>query len=232
MAGQRREEAGKARAGAQAAADITHHGLPHAVVAHEGDAAVGAYGPGGRLADVVQQRAEAQRAQAGELVREGGLEQGGQARIELIQAALELDLALEDLHRVPVDVEMVVLALLHLVELGQLGEHRAHEPEAVGQSQPREHPVGEHQAAQLAEHPLARGPGHARSCLGRQPLGLRIGREAQLGGEAREPQRTKRVALVGLPPQHPQPPVGQVGPAAHRVDQLRRFPPAGPSRSP
>ena len=71
VAGHALEEAAEALARAQAAADVAHHLLAQPVVAHEGHAAVVAHVVRGGLADVVQERAEAQRLAARELVASG-----------------------------------------------------------------------------------------------------------------------------------------------------------------
>ena len=161
------DEAGEALAGAQPAAQLADHLLADGVVAHEGDAAAGEHVARGRLADVVQQRAEAQRLGAGELVAErlgqDPLDARGLLGAEqLRQPLLQLDLPGQHLERVVVDVEVVVVALLDPVEGGQLGQDRLEHAEAVGQLQPGEGAVRDHQPAQLSEHALAGGARHAR----------------------------------------------------------------------
>ena len=194
-----------------------HHLLPQPVVAHEGHAAVLAHVVGGGLADVVQERAEAERLAAGELVGERLVQHLAQLAGGL---ALELDQPLEHLDRVAVDVEVVVVALLHLVQVGELGEHRAQQAEPVGEVEARHGPWREHEPAQLGEDALARCLGHARGRRRGEPLGLRVRREAELGGEARQAQRPQRVVLVRGRPEHAQRAGLEVGAAAERVDQL------------
>ena len=133
VAGHALEEAAEALARPEPAADLAHHLLAKPVVAHEGHAAVLAHVVGGGLADVVQERAEAKRLPAGELVRERLVQHLAQLAARL---ALELDQPLEHLERVPVDVEVVVVALLHVVKVGELGKDRAHEAEPVREREP------------------------------------------------------------------------------------------------
>ncbi len=67
----------------------------------------------------MQERGQAQGLAASELVgqrlRQHGLQARGQRPEELLQAGLELELAGQHLQRVPVHVEVVVPALLHVV---------------------------------------------------------------------------------------------------------------------
>ena len=135
-------------------------------------------------------------------------------------SALELDQPAQHLQRVVVDVEMVVVALLHAVQRRQLGQHRGEQSEPVGQRQAVEHAVGDHQPAQLGEHALAGRLGHARRRGPREPLGLGVGAEAELGAEAGQAQRAQRVALVGARAQHPQGARLDVRLPAVRIDQL------------
>ena len=118
------------------------------------------------------------------------------------------------------------MALLDAVQGGQLGQHGGDQPEPVGQREPLEHAVGDHEPAQLGEDPLRGGVRHGVRCLEREPLGAGVGREAELGGEPREPQRAERVAgvgggLDGVAAEHAQPPRLDVGDPALRVDRPR-----------
>ena len=133
---------------------------------------------------------------------------------------LQLDQPLEHLERVPVHVLVVEVALLDLVEVGQLGQHGPHQAEPVGEREARDGARGEHEPPELREHALAGRLRHARRGGGGEPLGLGVRLEAELGGEAREPEGTQRVVLVGLRPDHAERPRLEVGPAAERVDQL------------
>ena len=65
------------------------------------------------------------------------------------------------------------MALLHLVQVGELRQHRAQQAEPVREVEALHGPRGEHEAAQLREHALARRLGHARGRRGGEPLGLR-----------------------------------------------------------
>ena len=106
---------GQLAAGPQAAAEPADDLGAVAVVADEGDVAV-ALAPGRRLADVVQEGAEAQRRAAGHLVGERLGEQrrrlGGALAGEAVEVVLDLQRLLEHGERVAVDVEVVVGALL------------------------------------------------------------------------------------------------------------------------
>ena len=198
-------------------------------MAHEGHAAVLAHVVGGGLADVVEKRAEAERLAARELVRERLVQHLAQLAGGL---ALELDQPLQHLERVPVDVEVVVVALLHVVEVGELGKHRSHQAEPVRECEPLHRSWSHQEAAQLREHALAGGLAHPGRRLGGEALGLGVRREAELGGEARQAQRAQRVVLVRRRAEHAQRAGLEVGPAAERVDQLAAVAlAAAPSRS-
>ena len=152
MPGHGREEAAEPLARAQAPAHLTHHLLTQPVVPQEGHAPVIAHVVRGRLADVVEQRTEAERLAARELVRQRLVEHLAQVAGGL---RLQLDQPLEHLERVPVDVLVVVVALLDVVEVGELGQDRVEEAEPVGQREARDGARREHQPAQLREHSLA-----------------------------------------------------------------------------
>ena len=101
----------------------------------------GAHAARGGLAHVVEQRAEAQRlaarrARPPAARRAPRAARGASSPNTLLEPALELDLAREHLERVAVDVEVVVAALLHAVEVVQLGQHRAQRGRA-GRPAPR-----------------------------------------------------------------------------------------------
>src|SRR5205814_2684209 len=115
------------------------------VVPDEGHAPVRPHPARRWLADVVEQRGEAQRLPVVELVRERFGERALEARPELRpedggRVALDLEQPAQDLDRVTVDVEVVEVALLYAVEGVELGEHGGDEAEAVGQLEPGEHP--------------------------------------------------------------------------------------------
>ena len=194
---------------------------PSAIVAHEGDPSVRAHRACGRLADVVEERAESERLAAGELVRERLVEHGAHAGLG--HRRRSLDQVPQDLERVVVDVEVVVAALFHAVEGGQLGQHRLEQAEPVGQGEPVEDAVGDDQALELGKDALPGGAAHPRRGGSREPLGLGVRGEAELGGEAGQAQRAQRVPLVGRRAEHPQGAGGHVGSAPERVDQLPAF---------
>jgi hypothetical protein len=130
VAGHGLEEAAEALARAESAADRAHHLLAEPIVAHEGHAAVLAHVVGGGLSDVVEKSAETERLTARELVPERLVERLAKLRAGL---ALELDQPLQHLERVPVDVEVVVVALLHVVQVRELRKNRPDQAEPVGQ---------------------------------------------------------------------------------------------------
>ena len=148
VAGHPLEEAAEPLARPEPAADLPHHLLAEAVVAHEGHAAVVADVVGGRLPDVVEERSEAERLAARELVGERLVEHLAQLALGL---GLDLDQALQHLERVPVDVLVVVVALLDVVQVGELGQHRVQEAEAVGEVEALDGAGREHQPPQLGE---------------------------------------------------------------------------------
>ena len=211
------EEAAEPFAGAQAAAYLAHHLLAEPVVPHEGHATVLAHVVGGGLADVVQERAEAERLPACELVGERLVEDLAQLALDL---PLQLDQALQHLERVPVDVLVVVVALLDVVELGQLWEHRVEQPEAIGECEALHGARGQHQPAELREDALAGRLGHARSCRRGQALRLGVGPEAELRGKARKAERAERIVLIRLRADHPEGAGLDVRPAPERVHEL------------
>ena len=170
-------------------------------MADEGDAAVWQHAARRGLRDVVGERAEAKRLGAGELVSERLPEERLDPGAELPaeddrRVALDLQLLAQHLERVTVHVEVVELALLHTVQRGELGEHGGDQAEPIGERQPLENAVGDHEPAELGEYALRGRLGDRVRRLEREPLGVGVRGEAELGGEAREPQRAKRVGLV------------------------------------
>jgi hypothetical protein len=140
-------------------------------VAHERDPAVLADVVGRRLADVVKERAEAERLPARELVRQRLVEDPTELAGGL---CLELDQPLEHLERVAVDVRVVEVALVHVVEVRQLRQNRGQEAEAVRQREALDGPGRQHEPAQLREYALARCLRHTRGRGGGEALRLRI----------------------------------------------------------
>ena len=211
------DKRGEPRARAQAPAELGDHLLAEPVVADERDPSALAQRVGGRLADVVQERSEPQCLATGQLVRKRLVQCGAQPARGL---CLQLDQVLHHLDRVAVDVEVVVMALLDVMQIGQLREHRPQQPQPVGQRQSVQHARREHEPAQLRENPLARRLGHPRRGLRGQPLRVRVGREPELGGEARQPKRPQGIRLVGRHAQHAQHARLEIGATGQRIDQL------------
>ena len=119
--------------------------------------------------------------------------------------ALERELLAQHLERVAVDVEVVEVALL---DAAQARRARAARPPSrprrsasARPSSTRSAITSRRSSAQIA---LGRGLGDAARVLARQPLGLRVGRERELGREPHEPQRAQRVVAVGLLAEHAQ----------------------------
>ena len=104
--------------------------------------------------------------------------------------------------------------------------------EPVGQAQRLEHAVGRPPAAAAPPRPARREASSVRgAAAARQPLGLGVGREAELAGEARQPQRAQRVGVVGRGAEHAQPARLEVAPARRAGRSARRPRAAPPSRS-
>jgi hypothetical protein len=127
MACERRHVRAQPLAGPQARQRGARHLGPLFVVAREADAPVRQLDAGLRLGDVVQQRAEAQPAAAGELVGQGLGEQRADRRGQRLVAqrgrgiALEVDAGLQDLEGVAVHVAVVVGVLLDPAQRRELG---------------------------------------------------------------------------------------------------------------
>ena len=104
----------------------------------------------------------------------------------------------------------------------QLGQHRlAATPSRSASSSRRARRRAIDQPAQLGEHALGGGLGHPRGGRAREPLGLGVGREAELGGEARQAQRPAADRARRRPGPSTRSMRGlEVGAAAVRVDQL------------
>ena len=176
----------------------------------------------------MEERGEAKRLRAGELVGERLGEGRGHPRRELperrLGIALDLERLAEHVDRVPVHVEVVVRALLHPAEVLQLRENGRDKAQPLGELQPFDHAVGDHDAAELREHAFRGGGRDAGGSLARQALGLGLGLEVELGGEPREAERPQRIAGVRRggdvrSAEHAQDAVLEVGRAAARVDQ-------------
>ena len=111
------------------------------------------------------------------------------------------------------------------MEVLQLRENGGDEGKPLGELQPLDYPIGDHDAAELREHALGGSGRDAGRGLPRQALGLPLGLEVELGGEPRKAQRPQRIAGVRRgghvrSAEHAQDAVLEVGRAAARVDQL------------
>ena len=120
--------------------------------------------------------------------------------------------------RVAVYVQVVVAALLDVMEVVELRQHHAKQPQAIGQVDAGHGAGRGDQALELAEHALHRSLRHARGGVAGELLGGPIRGEAQLGGQARQPQRAQRIRLVGLAREDPEHAGVEVGAPSLGVD--------------
>ena len=143
------------------------------VVAPEQDAALGVDRPRGRLAGVVQERAEPQRLPARQPSASGRAARPRPPRRASPNTArrvrLQLQQPLEHLERVAPHVEVVVGVLLDSLQRVQLRQQLAHQPGLVHQLQPAQRLGSQTQPAQLVE--------------------VRSGETAPIRGECRRGQR-------------------------------------------
>ena len=216
--GQRLQMRGQRAARPQPAAGGADHLGALAVVADEGDVAA-ALAAGRRLADVVEDRAEAQRRAPGHLVGERLVEQRpglrGALAGEAIEVRLDLERALQHRQRVAVDVEVVVGPLLDAAQVGELGQDDRGEAELVEQGEAAQRVGAADQLAQLDQLPLPRrlagapglGPGQRRRSPGRSPARARrraAPRAAAAAGRRRScprrPTRRRRRSRSARPP--------------------------------
>ena len=191
-------------------------------MADEGDPPV-VHRPGRRLADVVQQGAEAQRAAARDLVRQrlgqqlGHLGRGvaGVPR----QVGLDLEQVLEHRERVVVHVEVVVGGLRHPPELLELGQDHPRDPELVHQGEPPDRLGAAEDPAQLGELALAGGLGgeprrgpRERDGLGVERRGRSAPRAARraAGGAGRPRRSARRPRAADALSASPRPPAGSI----------------------
>ena len=201
---------------------------PSTVVAAEADEAV-AFAAGRRLADVVEEGAEAQRRAAAHLVGERlgqqRLDLGGALAGEALEVGLDLERVLEHGERVAVDVEVVVGALLDAAQVLQLGQDDGGQLELVEQGEAAQRVGTAEQLAQLGQLALAGGLGGAR--------GARRGRGATVAGSISRPSsaasraaRSSRSgsALEAALADRAQDAALEVGEAAERVERLARRP--------
>ena len=173
-----------------------------------------------RLGDVVQQRREAHRARARELVGERLGEQVGRAVAEELAVVLERRDGVEHLERVLEHVGVVVLVLPHAAQGGQLRQHGPGQPVRIHQRQPAAGFGGGHDPLELAEHALGRHLVEPRGVRGGRARRGRVELEAELDGEADRAQGAQRVVGERGGRGHANAARLEVGAAAMRVEQL------------
>ena len=205
--GERPEVIGQSPAGPQARAERGDHLGADVVVADECHVAVAlALRP--RLADVVQERAEAERGATAEVVGKRLLEQLADLVCtlagEAVEAGLDREGLLEHRDRVAVDVEMVVRALFDAAGCLELRQDGGGQVEVVEQLDPAQRVGAGEQPAELGQLALPRrvrrptgfGPGqHPRRRVDLEP---ELGRDP---GRAQQPQRVGREAALADHPQ-------------------------------
>ena len=198
---------------------LAHHLLAEPVVAHERHATVLAHAVGGGLADVVEECAEAQRLPASQLVRE--------RLVQHLRASSPARLRSRARSAAPAP-----RACGRRRRGGGSGSAPRHAgrraraaPPAPGRAGPRVRapPTAPGASTRRRSSANRRSPDAsltrgAASAVSRSVS--RIGSEAELGGEARQPQGSQRVVLVGRRAEYAQRPGLEVGVSAERVDQL------------
>ena len=175
--------------GPQPLADRADDPRAGAVVAEEEDAALVVHAAGLRLAEVVEERAEAKRGAAvepvGELLAEDGLDGRGVLAGVLGEVALDREQPLEDLDRVPVGVEVVVRVLLDAAQVASSsGSTTASAPSSSRTSRPR---TGSGPAISAPSSASRRSPAGSAARPGDRPRALGGGvvdLQAERGGEA------------------------------------------------
>ena len=222
--GQRLQVSRESLAGAQPPAEPADDLGPLAVVADEGDVAV-ALPARRRLADVVQEGAEAQRRAAAHLVGERLGEQlprlRGALAGEPVEVGLDLERPLQHRQGVAVDVEVVVGPLLDPAQRLQLGQDDGGEAELVEQRQARAAARGRRAGAaarpaaapRLARRRAALPSGQGRGCPGSIS-------SSKLGGEAGSAQQPQRVGAEAVLADDAQQAPLEVGEAAEGIDRL------------
>ena len=155
-----------------------------------------------------------QRAHAPVALRRRGSRPGSRSR--------SID-GLEDRERVPVDVEVVVDALLHAVQRVELGQddrrQRRGRRAGAGPRPRRRRPTSARSSAKTrsAATPATRAAwARAASAV------ARLDGEAERRGQPRDAQRAQRVPVEGPGGDHPQAARREVGRAPVRVDERRR----------
>ena len=172
----------------------------------------------------MQQRGEAHRVPAGEVVAERLGQQRAHRAGVLAEPGCAVRLQgghrVEHLERVAVDVEVVEDVLLDAAQRGQLGQHDGDDAERPRPAAAPRRALGADDALELGEHALGRHAGQP----GRLPAHLaRVsGVELEAELDARRAARSVRSgsSASAAARDHPQPPRLEVGPAAVGVDQL------------
>ncbi len=190
----------------QRAQPLAHHLRADHLVVVEAHPAARLEPPGGRLADVVQQRRQPQH----------------QVRLaRRIGGALQVDRLVQHGQRVPVDV-LVLVVLVDLQLHGRhLGQHVVGQPGLHQQLDAAARELAAQQLGQLDLHPLRGDPGDFGGHVGHRfhhPVG---GGEAELGDEAGGPQHPQRIVGEGVlrRGRGVQPTVYQVRHSAVQVDE-------------
>ncbi len=159
MQGQALQVAGEAATGAQSRADPADDLRPLAIVAAEADEAL-LLGPRRRLADVVEEGAEAERGAAARLVGQRLRQQRRHLRRplagEAVEVALDFERVLEHRQRVAEDVEVVVRSLLDPAQALDLGQDDRRQLQLVEQGEAAQRVGAAQQPPQLGQLALAR----------------------------------------------------------------------------
>ena len=175
-----------------------------------------------RLADVVEEGAEAQRGAAGHLVGQGlGEQLRGLACAlagEALQVGLDLERVLEDGERVAVDVEVVVGSLPDPAQRLQLGQDDRGEAELVEQGEAAQRVGPADQLAQLGQLALPGGLGGAGGVGPGQGDGPGVDRQLELGRQARGAEQAQRVLVEAALADRAQEPSLEVGEAPVGVE--------------
>ena len=155
-------------------------------------------GAGLWLSDVVEHRAPSQPHRSREAVGERLGEQRRDRRAALVAeqcARLELDIdcLLQNLKRVLVCIEVVVSSLLDALQRAELRQNHRYGADLVEKADPFDSGRRAQNQVHFGEDPLAGdGAEPAGAYLGRCQS-FRINREAQLNGEAGEPDAAQRI---------------------------------------
>ena len=230
--GERPQVVGQPAARPQPGAEPADDLRPVAVMADEGDVAA-LLAARRRLADVVEEGAEAKRGAPGHLVGEGLGEQlrdlAGALAGEALQVGLDLQRVPEHREGVAVDVEVVVGALPDAAQRLQLGQDDRGEAQLVEQGEAAQRVGAADQQAQLRELALPRRIGGAGGFGAGQGGGPGVDRQAQLGRQPRRAEQAQRV-LGEAARRRPRAGTLPRGRRGRRRGRAARRRPAGPRR--